>query len=79
MRLAALPPLVIPGLILVLMVVGLAAPLPVALVALGIIALFVGWLAYISWPALDSRAKLMRGIMLGLVIGSGIARARGWL
>jgi hypothetical protein len=61
------------------MLVGLVAPLPIALAALGVIVLFVLWLAFLSWPVLDTRGKLMRGIMLGLVVGAGVARTQGWL
>ncbi len=78
-RLSRLPALVIPGLVLMLMVVGLSAPLPVALPALGLIALFVGWLAYISWPILQPRGRFTRGLMLGIVLGSAVARVQGWL
>ena len=78
-RLAQLPPLVIPGLVLVLMLVGLAAPLAFALPALGLIALFVGWLAYLSWPILTMRGRLTRGLLIGIVLGSAVARAMHWL
>lgn len=79
MRLSRLPRLLIPAAVLVLMLVGLQAPLPYALVALGIIAAFVLWLAYISWPVLDARGRLLRGVMLGAVVGSAVGRLRGWL
>jgi len=78
-RLSQLPPLVVPGLMLVLMLLGLAAPLYVALPALGVVALFVGWLAFLSWPVLDLKGRFTRGLMLGLVLGAGVARATGWL
>lgn len=78
-RLSKLPPLVVPGLMLVLMLLGLAAPLYVALPALAIVALFVGWLAFLSWPVLDLKGRFTRGLMLGLVLGAGVARATGWL
>ncbi len=77
-RLSRLPKLVIPALMLALMLTGLSAPLPVALVALGLAAAFVGWLAMLSWPVLDVRGKFVRGLMLGLIAGSAIARVNGW-
>ncbi len=79
LRLSQLPKLVIPGAMLALMLTGLAAPVPVALVALAVVALFVGWLAVLSWPVLDLKGRFVRGLMLGLVIGSGVARVNGWL
>ncbi len=78
-KLSHLPALVVPGLVLVLMVVGLSAPLPVALPALALIAVFVAWLAYISWPILRTRGRFTRGLMLGIVLGSAVARVQGWL
>jgi hypothetical protein len=78
-RLAALPPLVIPGLMLVLMLVGLTAPLPVAVTALVIIAAFVSWLAYLSWPVLDTRGRLLRGVMGVAIAVALVGRLTGWL
>ncbi len=79
LRLSELPRLVIPGAMLVLMLVGLSAPLALALPAFGVIAAFVGWLAYLSWPILDTRARLLRALMLAVIIGAAVARAVGWL
>lgn len=78
-KMARLPTLVIPGLMLVLMLVGLSAPLVFALPALALIGAFVGWLAYISWPVLDTKGRLTRGLVVGLVVGSALARVQGWL
>lgn len=78
-QLAMLPPIVIPAVMLVLMLVGLTGPVWLGLIALGLAAVFVGWLAFISWPALDTKGRLVRGLMLGLVIGAGVGRANGWL
>lgn len=74
-----MPTIVIPAAVLVLMLIGLGAPLPFALPAFGVIAAFVAWLAYLSWPILDTRSRLMRVLMLGIVIGSAVARTQGWL
>lgn len=78
-RLSALPKLVIPAAMLACMLIGLTAPLPVALVALTIATAFVGWLAALSWPVLDVKGKFVRGLMLGLVVGSAVGRVNGWL
>lgn len=78
-RLAQLPRLVIPSAILALMLLGLSAPLPIALAALTVVTVFVGWLALLSWPVLDLKGRFVRGLMLGLVIGAGVARVNGWL
>ncbi len=78
-RLSRLPRLVIPAVMLALMLIGLSAPVPVALVALGVAAAFVGWLALLSWPVLDLRGRLVRVLMVALVAGSAVARVNGWL
>jgi hypothetical protein len=78
-RLAKLPRIFIPLVVLVLMVLGLSAPLPVALLAFAVLAAFVGWLAYLSWPALDTGGRLVRVLMLAVVIGSAVAQIAGWL
>ncbi len=79
LRLSRLPRLTIPLAVLFLMVVGLSAPLIAALPAFALLAAFVGWLAYLSWPALDTRARLVRGFVLAVVVGSAVAQIGGWL
>lgn len=79
LTLSRLPPLVIPAAVLVLMLVGLAAPIALALPAFAVIGVFVAWLAYLSWPILDARARLTRALMVAIVVGSGLARVLGWL
>jgi hypothetical protein len=78
-RLAGLPSYTVPGAMLVLMVVGLSAPLPLAVPALVIAGLFVLWLAYLSWTVIDAKGRLLRGVMIGLVVGALIGRITGFL
>jgi hypothetical protein len=78
-RLSQLPPLVVPVAVLVLMLLGLMAPLYAAVPALVVVAAFVSWLAYLSWPVLDSRGRLLRGVMLGAVAAALVGRITGWL
>jgi hypothetical protein len=63
----------------VLMLVGLSAPLVAALPALAIVTAFVGWLAYLSWPVLSSGGRLLRIVLICLVVGAGVSRVAGWL
>ena len=79
MWLSRLPPLAVPVAMLLLMLVGLSAPLILALPALLIAAAFIGWLAALSWPVLNSGGRLLRAVMLGLVVGAGVGRITGWL
>ena len=74
-----LPPLVVPAVMLVLMLVGLMAPLAAAIPALLVILAFVLWLAYLSWPVLDTRGRLLRGVLLGAVLFALVGRITGWL
>lgn len=78
-RLSAMPSLVVPVGVLVLMLVGLMAPLPFAVPALVLVLVFVGWLAVLSWPILDTKGRLIRGILFGLVMGALIGRLTGTL
>jgi hypothetical protein len=64
---------------LVLMLLGLAAPLPLALPALAIAGAFVAWLAILSWPVLSSGGRLLRVVMIVLVVGAAVGRVAGWL
>jgi hypothetical protein len=66
-RLHALPRLVTPLATLVLIVVGAFAPIPVALVAFGLLFLFVAWIAYLSWPVVPGSGRVMRLAMLLLI------------
>lgn len=78
-RLARMPRIFIPTVVLFLMVLGLSAPLVVALPAFAVLAAFVGWLAYLSWPALDTGGRLIRVLMLAVVIGAAVAQITGWM
>jgi hypothetical protein len=64
---------------LVLMLVGLSAPLLAALPALAIVTAFVAWLAYLSWPVLSSGGRMLRIVLICLVVGAGVSRVAGWL
>jgi hypothetical protein len=64
---------------LLLMLVGLTAPLPYALPALAIAAAFVAWLAFLSWPVLSAGGRTLRIAMICLVVGAAVGRAAGWL
>ena len=64
-----LPRLLIPLSIGILFATGVLAPPAIALPALGIVFLFVCWLAYLSWPAVHGGARLLRVLMIILVAG----------
>ena len=65
--LSSRPRFLLPALVAVLLVGGLAAPAPIGLVLLLVLALLLTWLSYLSWPALDGRARALRAAMLALI------------
>ena len=65
--LSSRPKLLLPGLVAVLLVGGLAAHPAVGRVLLGLLALVLLWLSYLSWPVLDGRARALRAAMLLLI------------
>jgi hypothetical protein len=75
--LSARPKVLLPGLVVVLLVGGLAAPPPWSLLLLACLGLLLLWLAYLSWPALDGRARALRVAMLALVVVALAQRVSG--
>ena len=73
-RLHAMPQMVVPLLTIVLIAVGVLAPLPVGLVALALVLLFVGWIAYLSWPVAGVGGRIWRVLILVLIIALGVVR-----
>ncbi len=65
--LSSRPKFLLPALVAVLLVGGLAAPAAYGLPLLGVLTVLLVWLSYLSWPALDGRARLLRGAMLALI------------
>lgn len=67
MYLSARPRWLLPVATGLLLLLGIAVPPPLGLVPLALVALLVGWLAYLSWPAADTKARLIRLVVLGLL------------
>ncbi len=65
--LSSRPKVLLPALVGVLLIGGLAAPPEIGLVLLGLLALLLLWLSYLSWPVLDARARALRAAMLLLI------------
>ena len=61
------PKVLLPLVSLALLIGGLAAPLPVGLVLLLLLLAVVGWLTYLSWPAVHGTARFVRVATVGLV------------
>lgn len=73
-RLQAMPRLVLPVAALVLLLVGLMAPLRFAVPALVLLIVLVAWLASLSWYALDSRGRVFRVLVVGVMTAGLVAR-----
>lgn len=73
-RLHALPRLLIPLATVVLVAIGVLAPPAVGLFALAVVALFVAWIAYLSWPAVGAGGRAVRLAMVALVVVLGLTR-----
>ena len=65
--LSSRPKLLLPGLVAVLLVGGLAAPPAYGLPLLAVLTALLVWLSYLSWPALDGRGRAVRAAMLALI------------
>ena len=65
--LSSRPRFVLPLLVAVLLIGGLAAPPAYGVPLLLVLSALLGWLSYLSWPALDGRARTVRAAMLALI------------
>lgn len=67
-RLHTLPRFVLPLLTAVLLILALALPGPVGLLAAAALLLLVTWLTFLSWPRLDAAGRVLRVALIGLLI-----------
>lgn len=77
--LSGLPQYMVPAAIVVLALVGLLAPIPIAVIALALIVTFMAWLAFLSWPVLARPQRAMRVLAIVILTLAAIARILGWL
>ena len=73
-RLHVLPQPVVPLLTIVLIAVGVLAPLPIGLVALALVLVLVGWIAYLSWPVAGTGGRIWRVLIVALLITLAVVR-----
>lgn len=71
-----LPSWVIPLALAAFFVVGLALPGVLGVLALAVVAGFLAWLAYVSWPALGGRTRALRVTAVGVIVVLAIVQAR---
>ena len=73
-RLSALPRPVPFAAMLALLVVGALVGGPVGFVLMGVAALVVAWLLYLSWPRLSGPERLMRGAVVLLAAALAVVQ-----
>jgi hypothetical protein len=64
-----LPRLILPLLMAVLFGIGVIVAGPLGIVALCLLLAFLGWLSYLSWPAVNARGRVIRLALLVLLVG----------
>jgi uncharacterized protein DUF6703 len=62
--------------VLALLIAGFALRGWIGATALVVVALFLGWLGYLSWPALAARGRLLRVAAVAVVLALAVIQAR---
>ena len=70
-----LPVWLLPALLAALLIAGLTLRGLAGAAALAGVAVVLGWLAAVSWPRLDGRARLLRGAVIAAVLAVAVIRA----
>jgi hypothetical protein len=65
---------IVPLVSVLLLLGGLALPVPVGVACLLVLLAFVGWLTYLSWPAIIGQARVVRVATLLLVVAAIVTR-----
>jgi hypothetical protein len=66
---------IVPLLSVLLLIGGFALPGPIGLVCLLVLAAFVCWLTYLSWPVIVAPARAVRVATVGLILAVGATKA----
>ena len=74
MLLTRMPKWLVPAVLALLLVGGLAIPSPWSALLLLPVAAFLAWLLALAWPALPARGRAMRLIVVLLVLAAAVAR-----
>ena len=73
-KLHAAPKLTLPAIALVLALVGAFAPAAVGTPALVLLALLLGWLAFLSWPAVTTGPRFLRIFSILVILLFAVSR-----
>ncbi len=73
-KLHAMPKLTLPGITLVLALIGVLAPLSVGVPSLILLAVLLAWLGFLSWPVVSSGARAMRVFSVLVILLFAVSR-----
>jgi hypothetical protein len=73
-RLHGMPKLTLPGITLVLALIGVFAPVPAAVPALILLALLLSWLGFLSWPVVGTGPRLLRIFSILVILLFAVSR-----
>jgi hypothetical protein len=73
-KLHGMPKLTLPGITLVLALVGVFAPVPFAVPAMILLALLLAWLGFLSWPVVSSGQRFLRIFSILIILLFAVSR-----
>jgi hypothetical protein len=65
---------IVPVVSVLLLIGGLALPVPAGVACLALLAAFIGWLTFLSWPAVVGQARAVRVLTLLLLLAAIVSR-----
>lgn len=76
-KLHAMPKLTLPGITLVLALVGVFAPVAVAVPALLLLGVLLAWLGFLSWPVVSTAQRAVRVFTVLVIVLFAVSRIAG--
>ncbi|TWD82981.1 hypothetical protein FB561_4132 [Kribbella amoyensis] len=76
-KLHSMPKLTLPGITLVLALLGVFAPVPAAVPALILLALLLSWLGFLSWPVVSNGQRALRVFAVLVILLFAVSRIAG--
>jgi hypothetical protein len=73
-KLHGMPKLTLPGITLVLALIGVFAPVAAAVPALILLALLLAWLGFLSWPVVSKAQRAIRVFSVLVILLFGVSR-----
>ncbi len=70
-----LPRWLVPVVLAILLVAGLAISGPIGAMLLFLLGLFLGWLVFVSWPALPTTTRIIRLVVVVGIFGVAVLQA----